>query len=416
MKIHKVGGAVRDRLLGRPVADVDWVVVGASVNHIASLGYKAVGVDFAVFLHPTTGEEYSLARQDRTKTVQHGRFSFFTSEDVTLEEDLSRRDLTINAIAESQDGQLIDPFGGQADLFSRTLRHVSNAFAEDPLRVLRVASFAARYHHLGFTVAVETLQLMATMTADGALNELAPERVWKEISRALMEPRASVFVQVLRDCGALKVLMPEVDQLFGTPQSVAHYPEIDTGVHTLMVLDQACQMNAPLTVRWSALLHDLGKGATPKNELPHHHNHDRAGLALIEAVNARFKVPAECANLARVVGGFHTRAHKALELRPVKVLEVFQRTDAFRRPEIFEQFLLACEADSRGRLGYEKQPYPQRQFLLEAFEAARSVQAAPYVAAGLTGLAIGEAVASARTEEISRYIQTWKSAPGLQAV
>lgn len=276
MEVFKVGGAVRDRLLGRPVQDIDWVVVGATVDQMTELGYQAVGAGFAVFLHPNTGEEYSLARMDRSSSIRHGRFNFFTSPDASLVYDLARRDLTINAMAETADGEVIDPHGGKADLDARVLRHVSPAFAEDPVRVLRVARFAARYAPLDFTVAPETIALMAGLAEGDALSGLPPERIWKEFSRALMEPYAHVFIEVLRECGALLALMPELDALFGVPQPAAHHPEIDAGVHVLMVLTQTCKMNAPLPVRWAALVHDLGKGLSPTATLPSHHGHETA--------------------------------------------------------------------------------------------------------------------------------------------
>lgn len=409
MEIYKVGGAVRDRLLGRPVTDFDWVVLGSTVEEMLGLGYQAVGADFAVFLHPVTGDEYALARGDRQTSVQHGRFSFFTSPDVTLSEDLSRRDLTINAMAETAEGVVIDPFGGQADLEAKLLRHVSPAFVEDPIRVLRVARFAARYAPLGFTVAVETLELLNSLCIAGALDDVPAERIWKEVSRALMEPQARVFISVLRKTGALKILMPELDTLFGIEQPALHHPEIDTGVHTLMVLEQACRFNVPLDVRWAALTHDLGKGITPENLLPSHHGHEDAGVPLIKALNARFKVPSECGHLAVVVGKLHTLAHRALELRPGTILDLLQRTDAFRRPDIFQHFLLACEMDARGRLGMEDRAYPQRKFLQGAFDAAITVQAAKFVAKGLIGPEIGLAMAQARTQAIGGYVRAFKA-------
>ena len=306
MQIYKVGGAVRDRLLGKTVADTDWVVVGATADEMLSQGFRPVGADFPVFLHPKTGEEYALARTERKSGPGYGGFIFHADPEVSLEEDLIRRDLTINAIAEDAQGRLTDPYHGQEDLKSRILRHVSPAFAEDPLRVLRVARFAARYASDGFTIAPETMTLMQQLSESGELEALTPERSWKEISRALMENQPQVFIQVLRECGALKVLFPEVDALFGVPQPAAHHPEIDTGQHVLSVLEQAAIHHQPLSVRWACLLHDLGKGLTPESEWPRHIAHEHTGLRLIKAVNARFKVPRDCQELAMLVGQYHT--------------------------------------------------------------------------------------------------------------
>ena len=314
MHIYKVGGAVRDRLLGRPVTEIDWVVVGATAEAMLEQGYRPVGADFPVFLHPQSGEEYALARTERKSGRGYGGFTFHASPEVTLEEDLIRRDLTINAIAEDQQGNLIDPYGGQRDLQARQLRHVSPAFAEDPLRVLRVARFAARYAPLGFSVAPETLELMHQLAESGELDALTPERSWKEISRALMEPRPDVFIQVLRDCGALTAMLPEVDALFGVPQPAAHHPEIDTGIHVLAVLRQCAEHQQPLPVRWACLLHDVGKGRTDPADWPRHIAHEHRGIPLIQAINSRCKVPKECQELAELVGEFHTHAHRALEL------------------------------------------------------------------------------------------------------
>ncbi|MGH8353266.1 MAG: multifunctional CCA addition/repair protein, partial [Pseudomonas sp.] len=363
MQIYKVGGAVRDRLLGRPVTEVDWVVIGASAEAMQALGFRPVGADFPVFLHPQTGEEYALARTERKSGRGYGGFTFYASPDVTLEEDLIRRDLTINAMAEDEQGRLIDPYHGQRDLEARLLRHVSPAFAEDPLRVLRVARFAARYAALGFRVAPETLELMRRLSQSGELQALIPERSWKEIARALMEPRPEVFIEVLRDCGALQELLPEVDALFGVPQPAAHHPEIDTGVHVLSVLRQCAEHGQPLSVRWACLLHDLGKGLTPASEWPRHIAHEQQGLRLIEAVNARCKAPRDCQELALLVGEYHSHGHRALELKPTTLLELLQHFDIYRRPQRFEEFIAACEMDARGRLGLEQRDYPQAAYL-----------------------------------------------------
>nr|WP_247722806.1 multifunctional CCA addition/repair protein [Pseudomonas chengduensis] len=403
MQIYKVGGAVRDRLLGRPISEVDWVVVGASAEQMLELGYRPVGADFPVFLHPQTGEEYALARTERKSGRGYGGFTFHASPDVTLEQDLIRRDLTVNAMAEDDQGNLIDPYNGQQDLQARILRHVSPAFAEDPLRVLRVARFAARYAPLGFSVAPETLMLMRELAESGELAHLTAERSWKEISRALMEPRPDVFVQVLRDCGALAALLPEVDDLFGVPQPQAHHPEIDTGEHVLSVLRQCAEHDQPLNVRWASLLHDVGKGLTPEDQWPRHIAHEQKGLRLIQAINERCKAPRDCAELAMLVGEFHTHGHRALELRPSTLLELLQRFDVFRRPQRFAEFVAACEMDARGRLGLEQREYPQGAYLLGAAEAARQVPVKPLLEKGFKGAELGEALSRARLQALKAY-------------
>jgi tRNA nucleotidyltransferase (CCA-adding enzyme) len=403
MQIYKVGGAVRDRLLHRPVTEIDWVVVGASAEQMLELGYRPVGADFPVFLHPQTGEEYALARTERKSGHGYGGFTFFASPEVTLEEDLIRRDLTVNAMAEDAYGTLIDPYSGQRDLEARLLRHVSPAFVEDPLRVLRVARFAARYAPLGFSVAAETLELMRELSESGELSALTPERSWKEISRALMEPRPDVFIQVLRDCGALKVLLPEVDALFGVPQPAAHHPEIDTGEHVLSVLRQCAEHQQPLTVRWACLLHDVGKGLTPEAEWPRHIAHEHRGLKLIRAINQRCKAPKDCQELALQVGEFHTHGHRALELKATTLLKLLQGFDVFRRPQRFEEFIAACEMDARGRLGLEQRAYPQADYLRAAMHAARAVAVQPLLAQGFQGAELGEALERTRLLALKVY-------------
>ena len=405
MQIYKVGGAVRDRLLGRPVSEVDWVVVGASAEQMLELGYRPVGADFPVFLHPQTGEEYALARTERKSGRGYGGFTFHASPDVTLEDDLIRRDLTVNAMAEDEHGRLIDPYGGQQDLQARLLRHVSPAFAEDPLRVLRVARFAARYAPLGFSVAPDTLELMRQLAESGELGHLTAERSWKEISRALMEPRPDVFIQVLRDCGALAALLPEVDKLFGVPQPQAHHPEVDTGVHVLSVLRQCAEHDQPLNVRWACLLHDVGKGLTPEADWPRHIAHEHKGLRLIQAINERCKAPRDCAELAALVGEFHTHGHRALELRPSTLLELLQRFDVFRRPQRFAEFVAACEMDARGRQGLEQRDYPQAAYLLGAAEVARQVAVKPLLEKGFKGAELGEALNRERLQALKAYKQ-----------
>jgi tRNA nucleotidyltransferase (CCA-adding enzyme) len=403
MQIYKVGGAVRDRLLGEPVTDIDWVVVGATSEEMLAQGFRPVGADFPVFLHPKSGEEYALARTERKSGRGYGGFTFHASPEVTLEEDLIRRDLTINAMAEDDQGNLTDPYHGQKDLKDRILRHVSPAFAEDPLRVLRVARFAARYAGLGFSVAQETLELMRQLSESGELEALTPERSWKEISRALMEKQPQVFIQVLRDCAALQVLMPEVDALFGVPQPPIHHPEIDCGVHTLSVVQQAALHQQPLTVRWACLLHDLGKGLTPEDQWPRHLEHEHTGLKLIEAVNQRFKVPRDCQELALLVGEYHTHSHRAFELRASTLLALLQSFDVYRRPQRFDEFIAACEMDARGRLGLESRPYPQADYLRGAASAARAVAVQPLLEQGFKGPALGEALKRERLNALKAY-------------
>lgn len=403
MQIYKVGGAVRDRLLGIPVTDVDRVVVGATAEEMLAKGFRPVGADFPVFLDPKTGEEYALARTERKSGRGYGGFVFHASPEVTLEEDLVRRDLTINAMAEDEHGNLTDPYHGQRDLEARVLRHVSPAFAEDPLRVLRVARFAARYAPLGFKVADETLELMRQLSDSGELEALTAERSWKEISRALMEKQPQVFIQVLRDCTALKVLLPEVDALFGVPQPEAHHPEIDTGVHTLSVLEQAALHQQPLTVRWACLLHDLGKGLTPQHEWPRHIAHEHTGLKLIKAVSERFKAPRDCQELALLVGQYHTHGHRALELKASTLLELLQSFDVYRRPQRFEEFIAACEMDARGRKGLEQRSYPQADYLRGAAAAARAVAVQPLLEKGFKGPELGEAIKRERLRALKAY-------------
>ncbi|MDH2080094.1 multifunctional CCA addition/repair protein [Pseudomonas atacamensis] len=403
MQVYKVGGAVRDRLLGLPVTDVDRVVVGATTEEMLAKGFRPVGADFPVFLHPKTGEEYALARTERKSGRGYGGFTFYASPEVTLEEDLIRRDLTINAMAEDDQLNLTDPYHGQRDLEARILRHVSPAFAEDPLRVLRVARFAARYAGLGFTVADETMDLMCQLSESGELQALTAERSWKEISRALMEDHPQVFIQVLRDCGALKELMPEVDALFGVPQPETHHPEIDTGLHTLSVLEQSALHKQPLTVRWACLLHDLGKGLTPEEEWPRHIAHEHTGLKLIKAVNERFKVPKDCQELALLVGQYHTHGHRALELKASTLLELLQSFDIYRRPQRFEEFISACEMDARGRKGLEQRSYPQADYLRGAAKAAREVAVQPLLEQGFKGPELGEALKRERLKALKAY-------------
>lgn len=401
MHIYLVGGAVRDALLNRPVIDHDHVVVGALPEDMLALGYQPVGKDFPVFLHPDTGEEYALARTERKTGRGYHGFVFQADATVTLEQDLARRDLTINAIAQDTDGTLTDPYGGVRDLEARVLRHVSPAFVEDPVRVLRVARFAARFASLGFTVAEETMALMRQMVADGEVDHLVPERVWAETRKALGEPQPSAFLRVLRDCGALAVLFPEIDALYGVPQRAEYHPEIDCGIHVELVLDAAAKL-APGDdlVGFCALLHDLGKALTPADVLPRHIGHEQRGVAPVRALAERMKVPVEHAALAELVCREHLNAHRAFELKPATVLKLLGALDALRRPSRLDVFLTACEADARGRLGHEHDDYPQAAYLRAARDAAAAVTAAPFVAQGLKGPAIGEAMQKARTKAI----------------
>lgn len=400
MKIYLVGGAVRDELLNYPVVERDWVVVGARPADLLSQGYQQVGKDFPVFLHPKTKDEYALARLERKQGHGYSGFAVDADPTVTLEEDLMRRDLTVNAIAKSSSGEFIDPYGGRADIKAKLLRHVSDAFVEDPLRVLRTARFAARYAHLGFTVAPETLALMSTIVSSGELQHLSIERVWIEMDRALGERNPEVFFEVLRSCGALRALLPEVEALFGVPQNAEHHPEIDTGVHTLMVLQQAALLSPSTSVRFAALLHDLGKGTTPCKDWPRHIAHEVRGLKLVEAVCKRLAVPNQHRALSLLVCEYHTHCHRALELKAKTLMKLFGATDALRRPDRFEEFLLACEADSRGRTGLENRDYPQTNYLRKALAMIQNVSAGQFAAQGITGKAVGEALYVERVKQL----------------
>ncbi|MGH8413929.1 MAG: multifunctional CCA addition/repair protein [Gammaproteobacteria bacterium] len=396
MQTYLVGGAVRDELLGLPVKERDWVVVGATPAEMAARGFKPVGKDFPVFLHPESHEEYALARTERKTGPGYHGFEFHSAPDVTLEDDLRRRDLTINAMAQDAHGKLIDPYGGKRDLDARLLRHVSPAFSEDPVRLLRVARLAARFSALGFKLAPETLALMHEMATNGEVDALIAERVWQETAKALATKKPSVFFNVLRECGALKRVFPEIDRLFGVPQPEKHHPEIDTGVHVLMVLDQAARLSSDIAVRFAALVHDLGKGSTPADVLPHHYGHEERSVKLVEALCERLRVPRDYRELALLVAQYHGLVHRAQELRAETLLKLLQNTDAFRRPERFAQFLLACEADARGRKNLEDAPYPQAEYLRTALAAAGAVKAP---AAG-SGAEIGVQLHAARLEAI----------------
>lgn len=373
MKTYLVGGAVRDTLLGLRDADRDWVVVGATPEQMHDAGYSPVGRDFPVFLHPSSKEEYALARTERKSGKGYKGFTVYAEPTVTLEEDLQRRDLTINAMAQDADGRLIDPWGGQADLDARTLRHVSAAFAEDPLRVLRVARFAARFNDQGFSVAEETLALMRAMSKSGELAALTPERVWREIDTALHGPNPRVFIETLHDCGALLVLLPEVENLFGVPQVAKWHPEVDTGLHILTSLDQACLLSNDAEVRFAVLMHDVGKALTPKENWPHHYGHEQLGVDVIAAACRRLRAPTGYADLARVSSLYHTHCHRAPELKLSTMLKVLDALDAFRRPERMEKFLLVCEADARGRTGFEDRDYANAQILRDAWSRANAI-------------------------------------------
>jgi tRNA nucleotidyltransferase (CCA-adding enzyme) len=401
MKTYLVGGAVRDRLLGRTVTERDYVVVGATPDDLVALGLRPVGKDFPVFLHPRTGEQYALARTERKTGPGYYGFETRFAPDVTLEEDLARRDLTINAMASDDDGNVVDPYGGRRDLEARLLRHVSPAFVEDPLRVLRVARFASRFAGLGFTVAPETLELMRGIAASGELAALVPERVWVETERALGEQQPTVYFEVLRACGALEVVFPEIAALFGVPQPQQWHPEIDSGLHTMQVLEVAAEMSGDTTVRFAALVHDVGKGLTPSDQWPRHIGHEAAGAALIEKLCARLRVPNEHRDLAVLVARHHAMVHRVAELRPGTLLELLEHTDAFRRAERFERMLVACEADARGR-GPELRvaPYPQAALLRGIRDAAAAVRLDPAVVAAESGPVIAERMRSARIDAI----------------
>ena len=402
MQVYLVGGAVRDELLGLPVGERDWCVTGAGPSDLLDLGYRQVGKDFPVFLHPESGEEYALARTERKVGPGYHGFEFDTSKDVTIEADLGRRDLTINAMARDENGALIDPWGGKTDIEQRVLRHVSEAFAEDPVRILRVARFAARFRAQGFNVAPDTLTLMRRMVDDGEVDALVPDRVWKETELALRGPNSRVFFEVLRACGALARVYPEVDALFGVPQPERWHPEVDTGLHVMMVLDAAERLGAGGAVRFAALVHDLGKATTASDVLPSHPGHERRGAELIRELARRLPIPRAWRDLGILVAEYHTHCHRALELRPQTVLKVLEKSDAFRRPERFELFLLTCEADARGRLGLEDRAYPQVDYLRQALDAALTVDAGK-IAEQHSGGDIPAAIRRERTRALAAF-------------
>ena len=402
MEVYLVGGAVRDEQLGLPVKERDWCVVGATPDELLSKGYRQVGKGFPVFLHPETNEEYALARTERKTGAGYHGFEFQTSPDVTLEADLSRRDLTINAMARDADANLIDPFDGMADLEHRVLRHISDAFSEDPVRILRTAKFKARFAGLGFELAGETLDLMAQMVSDGEADSLQTDRVWQETEAALAGPNPHLYFQVLRDCGALAVVFPELDALFGVPQPPQWHPEIDCGLHALMVLEQSAKLSDDIAVRFAALVHDLGKATTAKENLPSHPGHERRSVTLVNKMSKRLPVPRACRELGVLVAEYHAHCHRAFELRPQTILKLLKEIDAFRRPERFRKFLLACEADARGRTGFEDKPYPQAAYLERAGKEAGRVKADQAADTATNGAAIGADIDKKRLEAIKK--------------
>ncbi|MCA1923332.1 multifunctional CCA addition/repair protein [Buttiauxella noackiae] len=409
MKIYLVGGAVRDGLLKLPVKDKDWVVVGATPHEMLDAGYQQVGKDFPVFLHPESREEYALARTERKSGQGYTGFTCYAAPDVTLEQDLLRRDLTINAIAQDEHGEFIDPYNGRADIEKRLLRHVSPAFNEDPLRVLRVARFAARYAHLNFQIAPETQALMSAMAANGELEHLTPERVWKETENALTSRNPQVYFDVLRKCGALKVLFPEIDALFGVPAPEKWHPEIDTGIHVLMTLAIAAQLSPDIDVRFATLCHDLGKGLTPKEFWPRHHGHGPAGVKLVERLCQRMRVPNEIRDLAKLVAEYHDLIHTISILQPKTIVKLFDAIDAWRKPQRVEQVALTSEADARGRTGFEASDYPQGRLLRAAWAAAQSVSNKEVIDDGFSGPAIRDELTRRRIAAV----EAWKKEAGL---
>ncbi|WP_299270745.1 multifunctional CCA addition/repair protein [uncultured Psychrosphaera sp.] len=416
MQIYLVGGAVRDSLLQYPIKDKDYLVTGATIQQMLDLGYQQVGRSFPVFLHPETHQEYALARTEKKSGSGYTGFVCDFSTDITVEQDLLRRDLTINAMAMTEDSStskktIIDPYNGQQDLNDRILRHVSDAFSEDPLRVLRVARFAARYHHLGFTIAEETLALMAKISASDELLALTPERVWQEIESALAEQSADVFFEILRKVGALAVLLPELDALWGVPNPPKWHPEIDTGLHTMMALKQACLLTDSVEIRFAVLCHDFGKGLSPVDNLPHHHGHEKSGVALVKQVCQRFKIPNSFRELAEIMSEFHSHVHRAFELKPSTILKLFDKTDVWRKPERFNQFLLACKADLQGRTGFENKAYPQSQFIIELLDTANKVAVKDIIQDGFTGPEIRTELSRRRIEQIQKCVKLKRAEP-----
>ena len=409
MQKYLVGGAVRDSLLGIPVKDRDWVVVGSSPKQMLDEGYLPVGADFPVFLHPKSKEEYALARTEKKIGTGYTGFSCDASKQVTLEQDLLRRDLTINAMAQGIDGKVIDPFNGQQDLANKILRHVSDAFIEDPLRVLRVARFAARYHHLGFSIAPETLSLMQQIVANQELANLSAERVWLETAKSLEGQNGQVYISVLKEVGALDVWFPELAVLWGIPNPAKWHPEIDTGVHTLMVMQQAEKLSDKLTVRYAALVHDLGKGLTPPEKWPSHHGHEKLGIDAIKTLSARLKVPNECRDLAILMSEYHSHIHRAFDLKASTILSVLNKVDVWRKPDRFKDFLIACTADARGRTHFENAKYAQADYIWQAYGAASAVDIQQIIGKGYAGAQIKQQLDQQRTAAIGQFIQNYKT-------
>lgn len=411
MKVYLVGGAVRDQLLGLPISDRDFVVVGTTPEAMLAQGFQQVGKDFPVFLHPKTHEEYALARTERKTGSGYTGFSCYSAPDVTIEDDLLRRDLTINAIAQSDSGELVDPYHGIKDLENRLLRHVSDAFAEDPLRVLRVARFAARYYEYGFTIAPETRVLMQSMANSGELSHLTAERVWTETQKALMSNAPQIYFEVLRDCGALATLFPEIDNLFGVPAPEKWHPEIDTGVHTLMVMKLIATLSNDIDIRFAALCHDLGKALTPSSAWPSHPDHGINGIPLIEQLCERLKVPTSTRDLARLAARYHDKIHIINKLTATELIAIMDGLDSWRKPERIEQLSLISEADARGRLGLEQQAYPQGEYLRQAFSIAQNVSVKPIIEQGFQGPAIRQELTRQRIEAISNWQKQQKIMP-----
>lgn len=406
MRVYLVGGAVRDQLLGLPVHERDWVVVGGNANMLLAQGYQQVGKDFPVFLHPQTREEYALARKERKQSPGYHGFDCEVGEHVTLEEDLSRRDLTINAMAMDELGQLIDPYQGVHDLKEKKLRHVSDAFIEDPVRVLRIARFAARFHHLGFRVDEKTRYLMYLMMQRGELAHLVAERVWQEWQKSLLEKNPERFIEVLRDCGALNVILPEIHGLFGIPNTCTYHPEIDSGIHTLMVLMQACQLSSSPVVRFAALLHDLGKALTPKTQWPSHHGHEERGVKVIEALCTRLKIPSDYRHMAIMASRYHLLIHRLYELKPSTIVKILEQVDAFRRPQLFEQLLLVCEADAKGRM--ITCDYPQANHWREVYQVCAKIVAKQVIEKGYKGSEIKQQLHQLKAFAIEPLVHSWK--------
>lgn len=407
MQVFLVGGAVRDKLLNYPVKDKDWLVTGATIEDMLENGYQQVGSDFPVFLHPKTKQEYALARKEKKSGVGYTGFVCDFSPDVSVEDDLSRRDLTINAMAEDEQGRIIDPFGGQEDLNNKILRHVSPAFVEDPLRVLRVARFAARYHHLGFSIAPKTLELMETITNSDELSNLTAERVWEETRRALTERHPEVYFQILRQVKALKALFPELDCLWGVPNPAKWHPEIDTGIHTMMVLQQARLLTQDTVIRFAALVHDLGKGLTPSEDWPHHHGHEKLGIKPIKQLCQRLKIPNEYKALALIMSEFHTHCHRAFELKPSTIVDMFNKMDVWRKPQRFVDFLTTCKADLRGRTGFENEPYQQADYLYQAYVTLSEIEVRNIIEAGFKGKDIQLELYKQRVSMLNNFKQQW---------